>query len=302
MGYFSLVIVGMREIVNLPGSVLQEFWHELKKKDTVMDMNEQTESKSVIEGGTSHWDALIGTLPFVLFGIASMIGKIQIPFWGIYAGLAFYAMVLLGFLMGLIKGVPRWTYSYLGWCLVFSWWWSSMGTPGLKIFGFQMNYWSWQIWPPMLMTIAIALLWTRSLLPLRQLARGIWQDWTLLSLAMYTFVGWMALIYDENRHPYLFAFMIGSTLAISAGAWFFLHARQTRNQIIALLSGFMTVAIIGAINEATWDWHAYYGFPEPPAVAWYVSALRIMVIFAVWTSILFWPALIGLVRRSLSSE
>ena len=119
---------------------------------------------------------------------------------------------------------------------------------------------------------------------------------------MYTFVGWMALIYDENRHPYLFAFMIGSTLAISAGSWFFLHERQTRNQIIALLSGFMTVAIIGAISEATWDWHAYYGFPEPPPVAWYVSALRIIVIFAVWTAILFWPALIGLVQRSLSSE
>ena len=86
---------------------------------------------------------------------------------------------------------------------------------------------------PAYRTIGIALLWTRSFLPLRQLVRGIWQDWTLLSLAMYTFVGWMALIYDENRHPYLFAFMIGSTLAVSAGAWIFLHERQTRRQIIA---------------------------------------------------------------------
>jgi hypothetical protein len=112
----------------------------------------------------------------------------------------------------------------------------------------------------------------------------------------------MALIYDENRHPYLFVFMIGSTLAVSAGTWFFQHERQTRSQIIALLSGFMTVAIIGAISEALWDWHACYGFPEPPPAAWYVSALRMILIFAVWTAILFWPALIGLVRRSLSSE
>lgn len=301
-GILFLVIVGMREMVNLPGSVLQEFWHERKKKETIMDMNEQTESKSGIKGGTSYWDALIGTLPFVLFGIVSMIGKIRIPFWGIYAALAFYVIVLLGLLIGLIKGVPRWAYSYLGWTLVFAWWWSSMGTQGLKIFGLQINYWSWQIWPPLLVTIGIALVWTRSLLPFRQLVRGIWKDWTLLSLAMYTFVGWMALIYDENRHPYLFAFMIGSTIAVSAGAWFFLHERQTRNQIIALLSGFVTLAIIGAISEATWDWHAYYGFPEPPPIDWYVSALRIIVMFAVWTAILFWPALIGLVRRSLSSE
>lgn len=301
-GIPALTFVCLRELAGLPFNILQEFWHEFQRRETNMVTNKDAEQKSVIDGRASHWDALIGTLPFVLFGMASIIGKVRVPFLGMYADLAFYAIVLLGLLIGLIKGVPRWAYSYLGWSLVFGWWWSSMGTYGLKIFGFQINYWSWQIWPPLLVTIGIALLWTRSLLPLRQLVRGIWTDWTLLSLAMYTFVGWMALIYDENRHPYLFAFMIGSTLAVSAGAWFFLHERQTRNQIIALLSGFMTVAIIGAISEATWDWHAYYGFPEPPPVAWYVSALRIIVIFAVWTAILFWPALIGLVRRSLRSE
>ena len=298
----ALTCVCLRELAGLPFNILQEFWYEFQRKGTIMVTNKDAEQKSITAGRASHWDALIGTLPFVLFGIASIIGKLMVPFLGIYANLAFYAIVLLGLLIGLIKGVPRWTYSYLGWSLVFGWWWSSMGTPGLKMFGFQINYWSWQIWPPLLMTIGIALLWTRSLLPLRQLVRGIWQDWTLLSLAMYTFVGWMALIYDENRHPYLLAFMIGSTLAISAGAWFFLQESQTRNQIIALLSGFITVAIIGAISDATWDWHAYYGFPEPPPVAWYVSAMRIIAIFAVWTAILFWPALIGLARRSFSSE
>src|SRR5512133_872283 len=60
-GILFLVIVGMREIVNLPGNVLQEFWHEFKKKDTTLDMNEKMGSVSVIEGGISHWDALIGT-------------------------------------------------------------------------------------------------------------------------------------------------------------------------------------------------------------------------------------------------
>jgi hypothetical protein len=301
-GILPLSLVCLRELMGLPFNILREFWHEIKRKDATMVTKENIESKKIASGGTSHWDASIGTLPFVLFGIASMIGKIRLPFWGIYADLAFYAVVLLGLLMGLIKGVPRWTYSYLGWSLVFAWWWSNMGTAGLKILGFQINYWTWQIWPPFFAAIFIALLWRRSFHPLRQLVRGIWQDWTLLSFAMYTFIGWMALIYDENHHPYLFAFMIGSTLAISGGAWFFLRERQTRIRVMALLSGFMAVAIIGAISEATWDWHAYYGVPEPPPVTWYVSALRIILILLFWGLILFWPALVGLARRAANKR
>jgi hypothetical protein len=301
-GTIPFIYICLKEFGGLPFHVLREFWHEFKKKEITMDTNEKMESKSIINESPSHWDALIGTLPFVLFGITSMIGKLRLPFWGIYANLMFYIIVLLGLLIGLIKGTPRWTYSYLGWSLVFAWWWSNMGTVGLKIFGFQIDRWTWQIWPPLFVTIGIALLLTRSLHPLRGLIRGIWQDWTLLSLAMYTFVGWMALIYDENHHPYLFAFMTASTLASSAGAWFFLYQLKTRNRIAALISGFMAVAIIGAICESTWDWRAYYGLPSQPPVVWYISALRILVIVTFWVMILFWPALVGLVRRAVNNR
>lgn len=301
-GIVQLSLLCLRELGGLPYNILREFLHEFERKDAIMAAKENVEPKEVTSGKISHWDALIGTLPFMLFGIASMIGKLRLPFWGIYADLVFYVIVLLGLLMGLIKGVPRWTYSYLGWSLVFAWWWSNMGTYGLTIFGFRIDYWTWRIWIPLLAAFGIALLWTRSLHPLRQLVRGIWQDWTLLSFAMYAFVGWMALIYDENHHPYLFAFMIGSTLAVSGGAWFFLRERKTRKRIIALLSGFMAVAIIGAISEATWDWRAYYGVPEPPPVAWYVSALRIILMLLFWGLILFWPALVGLARRAANNR
>ena len=301
-GTLSFLFVCLKEFGGLPFHVLREFWHEIEKKDGTMVTQENVKSKETTGGVTNHWDALIGTLPFVLFGIASMIGKFRLPFVGIYADLVFYVIVLLGLLIGLIKGVPRWTYSYLGWSLVFAWWWSSMGTYGLKIFGFQINYWTWQIWPPLFVAIGIALLWTRSLHPLQQLVRNIWQDWTLLSLAMYTFIGWMALLYDENHHPYLFGFMTASTLVVSGGAWFFLRGRQTRKRIIALLSSFVAMAIIGAISEATWDWRAYHGLPPQPPVAWYISVLRILVIGTFWVMILFWPALVGLVRRAFNNR
>lgn len=279
-GILFLVIVGMREMVNLPGSVLHEFWHEFRKKDTIMDMNEKMASKSVIRGGISHWDALICALPFVLFAVASIIGKI--PFWGIYADLAFYVIVLLGLLIGLVKGVPRWAYSYVGWSLVFAW--------------------NWQIWPPLLMTVGIALLWTRSLLPLRQLVRGIWQDWTLLSLAMYTFWGFMMLLYDENHSPYWIGFMIVSTLTISASVWAFMRSTKPSVRFIALVTGFVTSLAINRICETTWDFAAYNGLPATPPAPWYDSIFEIMVIAVVWGGILIWPAAIDSLRRSLSSE
>lgn len=301
-GILPLTFLCLKELGGLPFNILREFWHEFERKEMIMETNKQTESKSVIKGGISHRDALIGTLPFVLFGIASIIRKLRLPFFGIYADLAFYVIVLLGLLIGLIKGVPRWTYSYLGWSLVFAWWWSNMGTYGLKIFGFQIDYWTWQIWIPLLAAFGIALLWTRSLHPLRGLIRNIWRDWTLASFMMFTFVAFAGLLYDENHHPYLMAFMTASTLVVSGGAWLFLRGRQTQKRIIALLSSFMAIAIIGAISEATWDWRAYYGLPPQPPVAWYVSALRTVLMLAIWSAILFWPAVVGLARRAANNR
>jgi hypothetical protein len=301
-GIPALTFVCLRELAGLPFNILQEFWHEFHRKETIMVTNKVAVQKSITSGRASHWDALIGTLPFLLFGIVSIIGKIRIPFWGTYADLAFYVIVLLGLLIGLVKGVPHWTYSYLGWSLVFTWWWSNIGTYGLKIFGFRIDHWTWQIWPPLFVAVGIALLWTRSLHPLRQLVRGIWQDWTLLSLAMYTLVGFVMLLYDENHSPYLIGFMIVSTLTICTSVWAFMKSTKPSARFLALLTGFVAGLAIDRICGTTWDFAGYYGLPSPPPAPWYDSMFEIMVFTAVWGGILILPAVIGLVRGSLTSE
>lgn len=231
-----------------------------------------------------------------------MIGKIRIPFWGIYADLAFFVLILLGLLIGLVKGVPRWTYSYIGWSLVFAWWWSGMGTSGLKIFGYSIDYWSWQIWPPLLVAIGIALAWTRSLHPLRQVVRGIWQDWTLLSLGLYTFLGFMLVLYDENHSPYLIAFMIISTLAISVSVWVFMRSTKAGTRIIALFSGFVAGLVIDRISQSTWDFSAYYGLPRGTSFSWFDSLMEVILVSIIWGGILFLPVLVGLLRQTLQNE
>jgi len=298
-GALSFLFICLKEFGGLPFHVLREFWHEIERRDATMVTKENIEPKEVTGRSVSYWDALIGTLPFILFGIASIIGKLRLPFWVNYADLVFYVIVLLGLLIGLIKGVPRWTYSYLGWSLVFAWWWSSMGTYGLKIFGFQINYWTWQIWPPLLVAIGIALIWTRSLHPLRQLILNIWQDWTLASFMMYAFIAFMGLIYDENHHPLLFLFMTLSTIVISIAAWAYLSSTNLKKNITSLLLGFVLSLSITWICESTWDWYAYYGFPRPTAVVWYLMIFKAGIIGGL---ILFWPALVGAVRRAVNNR
>ena len=307
-GAMSLLFICLKEFGGLPIHVLREFWHEIERKDTTMVTQENVKSMETTSGAERHWDALIGALPFLLFGIASMIGKIRLPFWGIYADLIFYFIVLLGFLIGLVKGVPRWTYSYLGWSLVFAWWWSNMGTYGLKIFGFQINYWTWQIWSPFLLTIGIALLWTRSLHPLRQLVSSIWQDWTLLSLAIYAFVAFASLIYDENHHPYLLAFIAATTIVICLAVWGFLKSDSNWKRVVSLLAGFVTAFVLSNfsylnnMSYATQDYAASLGLPPSPPQPWYTAFDGIIIWTVIYSGIMYWPALIGLIRHIINNR
>jgi hypothetical protein len=145
---------------------------------------------------------------------------------------------------------------------------ASIYTNGLKIFGYTMGNeaWGWRAWAPLLITVGIALLLTRSIRPLRELVLGIWQDWTLLSLAMYSFVGFMMLLYDEVRAPYTIAFMTASTLVICTTVWIFMRSVNRVHRLIILLGGFFAGLLIDRICNATWDFNAYYGLPPQPPI------------------------------------
>jgi hypothetical protein len=295
-GTLSFAFVCLKELGGLPFNILREFWHELKGRETVMVTNESTTDTPTREEKMPRGELILGTLPFALYGLVSILTKTEFPFWSAY--LSFFIFILLGLLIGVVKGFPRWTYSYLGWSMVMSWYWSMMPIFIQNVYSpvTHNQLWGWRSWIPLLVTLGIGSLVARSLHPLRQLFRGIWQDWTSLTLMMYTFGAFVHLIYDENHHPYLFAFMIGSTLVLSIGAWIFLQNANTWKRIASILSGFIAASFIDTICYANWDAAAYYGLPKDPPEAWYVSARESVAMFAFWSVILFWPALVGLVR------
>jgi len=301
-GTLSFAFVCLKELGGLPFNILREFWHELKGRETVMVTNESTTNPSVREEKMTRGEIILGTLPFALYGLVSMLTKTEFPFWSTY--LSFFIVTLLGLLIGVVKGFPRWTYSYLGWSMVMSWYWTMMPIYIKNVYSpvTHNQLWGWWAWIPLLITILVGMLFAGSLRPLRDLASGIWQNWTFLSLMMYTFAAFTLLIYDENHHPYLLAFMAASTLVICMTVWVFLQSASSWKRVIALIAGFVVTLILSNISYlnnisyVTGDYAAYYGLPPSPPQPWYTALNGVIDWTILYSGIMFWPALVGLVR------
>jgi hypothetical protein len=275
-------ILFLRELGDLPGSLLSIFadqWFQGGK------MSIQSEYISP----STRWQAFIGALPFLAFGIAGMIGKVDHPFntHGHDVEMVLYLLVLSGLLVGWILRFPLWSYAYLGWSLLIAWF-----NTNITIYGV---HWGYRVWIPFGITVLIALLWTRSLDPLKKFTRDIWHDWTRLLFVMYAFGAFMSLIYDENHNPYLLLFMAVATLIVTAGAWFFLRSSNMIGRILSIAVSFIAASVPMGISYLTWDWRAYYGLPSPET--WYDNLGMAPIGILFWLLILFWPALIGLIHR-----
>jgi hypothetical protein len=70
------------------------------------------------------------------------------------------------------------------------------------------------------------------------------------------------MLYDENHHPYLLAFIAVTTLVICLGVWGYFRCRSSLSRVLALWAGLVMAAGLGGINMSTWDYRAYYGWPE----------------------------------------
>jgi hypothetical protein len=277
----------LHEFIDLPGSLIRIYANQWFRGGGMTVKNEYYLP-------STRWQAFIGSLPFLAFGIVSMIDKMDHvnPFRDLYLYLTFCFLVAVGLLIGWIRGFPLWSYSYLGWSVFILW----IGSSG------RINRIS--LAPPIMLMfgimVLVALLWTRSLNPIKNLFREIWNDWTRLSLFMYTFIAFVFLIYDENHHPYLLIFMAASTLAVSAGAWFFFRSSHLIGRIVSIFGGFISSNVIGQICESTWDAQAYYNLPEGTPSPWYITIFRAAMIFSFLAAILLWPAIISLFHRLIA--
>jgi hypothetical protein len=302
------MILCLRECWDLPAALLREY-----REQVFGSSGGQMNTDAVLTPPASRWEALLGALPFLAYGLASMLGKLTFDRFqpGMFIWLGLYAFILLGLLVGWVKGFPRWSYAYPGWALILSWllswYWTNTAGTGLHLFGFTLRgqLLCWPAWLPLGLVSLLALLRTRflrprSLCPLKQFFLGIWNDWTLLSLLLYTLPAWALLLYDENHHPYLFAFMLASTLVLGLGAWFHLRSAGSLGRLLSLLAATLTGLVIAWVCDGTWDFAAYYHLP-PSTDPWYVTLLRWSMSISLAAALLFGPALLALLRRKLKT-
>ena len=114
-GHQSLLLL-LNELIDLPGSLPEAYADQWFRGGNMVARGERILP-------STRRQALIGVLPFLAFGIASMIGKAD-PVFGIRghdAEMAVYCLALFGLLIGWIRGFPLWSYGYLGWPLLIAW-------------------------------------------------------------------------------------------------------------------------------------------------------------------------------------
>ncbi len=243
-------------------AVVQQWWLRIFSRRPAMETTPSDLSTGV--SPLSPFQAGLAALPFAAFGLACIAERLM-PSPGIVAplGLAqvvvrspylwFGILCLIGLGVGLVKGFPRWTASYLAWSLLFCWWYSNGTTYGYR--------WDWKVWLALPLVLLLAALLRRSWHPLRQMLVSLWQDWTLASFALFTFFASSFILFDENHHPLLLLFIGVSALAAAVGAGAYFRLRASIPRVLALAAGLLLLAVLSTWSYATWDYRAYYNLP-----------------------------------------
>jgi hypothetical protein len=200
----------------------------------------------------SHIDWLAALTPFALPSIGISVSGISMPWWVINTLLMlFRGSMICGFALGVIRGLPRWSFSYLGfgltififYGLLWGLWGLLFYQPWMRIFG-PMDSWVLPIrilyqgamvafmWFLILLTAIILIHLFKHWTSTQALWQHVREDWTQLSFVVYRgLIVHIWLIFDEyhDEKPWIVA--ANASLAISAGLY--LRARNQNQRFLA---------------------------------------------------------------------
>lgn len=242
--------------------------------------------------------AVLQALLFIVSGMLMVLIRLPQEWrwrsWAGFAGLAFACMLVLpeiGFITGWVKGFPRWCFPYIGMMLFRSWYMMNTATPGLHIGSlwlFGRESWGLRAWMLPLLACVVGLLVTRfSPQPFVSLVRGVWDDWTRLSYAMYgamPLMVWMDFDETHGVQPFICMLVLAGLLIGTALLYLQAHDQPWRVRVI-MLGIFLTV--FAAALGATLYWLPSNGVYVPGMAV--LSSILVLIMLS--------PALIGLLHR-----
>lgn len=304
------------EIRGWPGSVLRE---HLRARRREMASNGLVKEKPLLRIELLA-ALIIFLLPLLwpLFGILAATGS-SLPRWVDTTVLVLLLGVVLSALgLAIVKGLPRWSLSYLGFVLMLGFIlsrydriWGWIYPFFIQSFG-PRSYWPLQIRILyvavfdfiVFFSILLGALILVNLLRLLPHTRGVWQriraDWTQLSFLLYGgLVISTMLLFDEYHHANLWQLVAWSCLAL--GAWLYLRAKRKKQRILALICGATGAMWIVAL--AKWvliplqKWPT--GYPVSPSEATRWVEVGSAMIGWVWILVmLLAPALLSFLPQS----
>jgi hypothetical protein len=317
-GMFSVIRLGWRELRDLPGAALREHWQERRKRrmETKTSVSPTFEPASWREG-------LTATTPFLLWALASPVYYLAYslnptpPRWlGIGTGFRLYLIsILLLFVLGLIKGLPRWFLPYAG--LIGSF--LSVGFTDVTINRVLHSWGPWVVlhlrgswvvrsicnqgitWLGLLGVVVFTVLISVGWRPLRPFYRRIRDDWTLLSFGLYG-ATLMGLFVTFDDYPYDEPYVIVASLILAAGAWVYLRSAHIWKRFLALFAGVTLSMAVAAMGKGI----IYIGpnWPGRRLFTWQTEVMSTVILWGWLVALISAPVLLGLFRldTSLSVE
>jgi hypothetical protein len=290
-----------REVWYFPLAYLdaRRYQASLGSEDASLGMIGEQDTTETWVGRRASWgEALIGALPFLLYGLAYLLegvaelggydypaftlldGSLNRPAITLTALKGVFFVSALGLLFGAWKGFPRWSYAYLGMSFYFAWTYNNQFYYGL--------FYKWWGWLPLLAAIILGLLLTRSLKPLARLLQGAWNDWTRLSFTLYAFAAPMTTVafFDMDWGVLQLYGLIFDTVLLAAVAVAFLRSHTILDRMLSLQAAILILVVKGTLG----GW-----FGEPLRARYWRAFLFIIICFG----FLLLPAVIGLLRRGV---
>jgi hypothetical protein len=271
---------------------IQDGWEDWRIKSRI---NSQAGSVPLDNNPGTWRRGIAGAIPILwvplIFLSSSLFPGYVGWYWmGRFGFLALTLLPAIGFCVAWIKRFPRWSYSYLG------------GLTAILILSISMNDPRYDasillfFWTPVIVTFLIALLVTRSFDPLLQLARGIWNDWTRLSFALYGSLIILLLDAYDGFHLSFDSLLELLTFAILAfGALAYLRSSKIAQRAQSLLVGFgIAWILIVSVNKIYWNGRQEVWLREP--AHWQTTLLQLLVPGMILLGLLFSPIILSGLR------
>jgi len=294
----EMIRLFLKEVWDLPVALLPalRFSFGSGRKDAFANAagdREQDEPDAWVGSRASWGEALMGALPFLLFGLAHFLIAIHLlgkptdmgsrP-WLLY-GSGLLLLIAIGLAIGGIKGYPRWSYAYLGMAVFLSSNYSN-GT-------FYGVAYGWRFWVPLVVAILLPLLATRSLRPLARLIQGAWNDWTRLSFALYAVLLplYTILFFEVKWGTDELSGLAIDTLLLAAGAVAFLRSRTIWGRVVTLQAAMFIQACKGFLFAG------WLGGPHFFSLDLWIVLIGLLF----FGGFMFLPGLVGLLQRGVSA-